>query len=323
MLCQGTPFAHESDGGSMTRSFASFGSISFLLVLAACGGSVTPGDPTGGTQAGTATTGGPGTTSSGTGGPTTTGGDTVGTSGTSGTGTSGTVTVGTSGTSGTSSTGPSTVSVGSTGPTTTTTGTCGTPGAGGAGGAGGAPNAAQDGGVSDANIFHSTVPLHESGAIFDAPPFRVAPPGSAMLLRYGDFPPVSGTTTGTSGSTTATTGGGPDPETQYLVFGDAPVSCGAPYGPGTCGHWRVLIGIPPNDFKVGLISLDCANVNAFFSATGPDRGGGDCSGGGGSFNHGWLEILKIDADGADVRLSGTWTFDFDANAQYRAPRCLK
>jgi hypothetical protein len=317
LVCLGTAIAEGELGGKMIRSFVSLGSIA--LALAACGGSVTPDTPSSGSTTGGATTSSTG--SSGTTG-TTTGGDTVGTSGGSGTGTSDTVTVGTSGSTGstvsTSSTGPSTVAVGTTG--STTTGTCGAAGSGGAGGAGGA-SGAEDGGVSDASVSHYTIPLHEVSG--EAPPVRVAPPGSAMLLRYGDFPPIGTTTTGTSGSTGVTTGSGPDPNTQYLVFGDAPVSCGMPYGPGTCGHWRVLIGIPPNDFKVGLISLDCANVNSFFSATGPDRGGGDCSGGGGSFNHGWLDIIKIDADGADVRLSGTWTFDFDANASYRAPRCIK
>jgi hypothetical protein len=146
---------------------------------------------------------------------------------------------------------------------------------------------------------------------------------NGFVLRYGDFPPFDPTTgtSGTSGTSVATTTGGAgiDPDTQYITLGTEPTSCMHPYITGKCGFWQVSIAIPPSMFKPNTYSLSC--LNAYFSAQGPDRGGGDCSGGGGSFFDGTIEILSVDATHVVFRLVNTQKFDFNADGYYDLPRC--
>jgi hypothetical protein len=192
-----------------------------------------------------------------------------------------------------------------------TTGGCSNTGGGGAGGLEG------DGGFDG----------DASGSIDAAKPGTgdaTAPAGSTgIVLRYADLPPIGTGSTGTSGSVGSTSTGGPqiDPDTQYVFLGDAPVACRDPYASGACGHWRVTLGIPPALFKPGVLQLGCGDVLSSFSVTGPDRGGGDCYGGGGSFNQGTVEIVSITSQTVIVRLSGTMKFEVDPNGLYQAARC--
>jgi hypothetical protein len=115
-----------------------------------------------------------------------------------------------------------------------------------------------------------------------------------------------------------TTGGSVgDDGTQFLNIGTGSPSCQQP-SPGGCGVWHLSISIEPSLFKPGKIDL-CGI--SYFSASGADRGGGDCSGGGGTFDHGTLEILSITNDVVKVRLTGARGFDFDADGQYDVLRC--
>ena len=82
-----------------------------------------------------------------------------------------------------------------------------------------------------------------------------------------------------------------------------------------------MIGIPRDLFKPGVLSLSDTRLMSSSSSRGIDRGVGDCSGGGGSYSQGFLEILGVDADTAKVRLTDTFTFDFDANGDYAAAIC--
>jgi hypothetical protein len=203
------------------------------------------------------------------------------------------VTVGSGGSSGSDGTGG-----------TTTTGGCSNAGAGGAGGSGGTD---ADASAADATVADDAT----------------APAGSAgIVLRYADLPPIGTGTSGTSGSTGTTTGGPPiDPNTQYIILGNAPLSCGDPYASGACGKWRVTLAVPPALFKPGVLQLGCGDVFSGFSVTGPDRGGGDCYGGGGSFNQGTLEIVSITSQKVVVRLAHTMKFEVDPNGLYEAARC--
>lgn len=145
------------------------------------------------------------------------------------------------------------------------------------------------------------------------------PPGSdGIALRHADFPPPS------SGSGTGSSGGGGvpiDPETLYVTFGSARSTCEEPFAATACGEWKVAFNLPPSLQVPGVLSLDDPRLNAYSSAAGEDRGGGDCSWGGGSFWQGTVEIVSIDETKLEIRLADTQTFDFDANGTHTVLRC--
>ena len=298
----------------MDRSIMIRAAVGLAFALGACGGSVSP-DTTTNTGTTTAGTGSSGTGSSGagttgtSGSSTATGGDTVGTTSGSVTSTTSSGSVGqTSGSSsGVGSTSGSTT-------TSTTTGSCDFSNAGGSGGAGGASG--------------DTPPDAAAPRPFDAgtgvPPAPI--PANGIVIRLADIPHLN-IGSGTGGTTVTTTGGvpGPDPNTQDIIIGNTPISCGDPFSYGQCGQWRVSIGILPQDFHVGLFPLHCSSLNAFYSMTfAAPNGGTDCAGGGGgSFDQGTLEILSITDVDATIRLSGTVSFDLNANGIYRVIRCQK
>ncbi len=136
---------------------------------------------------------------------------------------------------------------------------------------------------------------------------------TALVIRYGDIPDPGIPPTGGS---SATTGGGPaiDPDTPFVVIGSNSPTCANPWGQLHCATWRVMIGIPSDLFKPGVLSLSDTRM-------GIDRGGGDCSGGGGSYFQGSIEILDVGADTVKVRLSDTFKFDFDADGDYDVAIC--
>jgi len=163
-------------------------------------------------------------------------------------------------------------------------------------------------------------PTNPSGAVPETDPqTSTAPPApgpNAIVLRYADFPPPTSTGTGTS----STSGGSTlDPDTQFIILGNGPQQCTDPYAAEDCGQWRVYIGVPPALFHTGSIAL--SEIVASHSVRGPDRGGGDCYGGGGSFSEGNVEILNIDDEHVSVRLVDTLKLDFDADGDYSAARC--
>ncbi len=142
-------------------------------------------------------------------------------------------------------------------------------------------------------------------------------PASAIVIRYGDIP-VSNPPSGTS----STTGGTPiDPDTPYLFVGNGPPTCSDPSAGPPCGFWRVTVGIPRALFQPGVLSLSDSRLISVHSVRGPDRGGGDCFGGGGSFIDGTLELSNITSSSASVRLAATSKFDFDADGSYTAVVC--
>ena len=146
-----------------------------------------------------------------------------------------------------------------------------------------------------------------------------AAPG-AIALRYADFPPPS---SGSSGGTGGAGGFEIDPNTLYVMIGSSTPLCDDPFAYAGCGSWKVSIGIPPELVKPGLLKLDDPRLISSFSSSGPDRGGGDCSGGGGSFVEGTIEIVALSMSGQtlEVRLADTWTFDYDVNGTYTAAFC--
>jgi hypothetical protein len=151
------------------------------------------------------------------------------------------------------------------------------------------------------------------------------PPNSTgIVIRNGDIPrPDSSSGTGSTGTTTGQGGSGPgtDPDTKFVILGNAPLTCDDPYRYGVCDRWRVSIGIPPALFKPGVLDLDRTDIVSYHSIAGPDRGGGDCYFGGGSFSDGTIEIVSISPTDVVVRLKDTFLFEVDADGVYHAAPC--
>jgi hypothetical protein len=146
----------------------------------------------------------------------------------------------------------------------------------------------------------------------------VPDPASAIVIRYGDIP----TNPSGSGTGTTTTGGTPiDPDTPYVFISTPGPTCQDPMATQPCGAWRVGIGIPRALFQPGTLQLNDSRLISYMSSRGTDRGGGDCSGGGGSFFDGTLEIVDIGATTVNIRLANTLKLDFNADGAYAAKNC--
>ena len=146
---------------------------------------------------------------------------------------------------------------------------------------------------------------------------------TAIAMLSSEIPPYGGGDPGDSGSSGTTSGGWEvDPNTLYIMLGDAPIACSDPYAGMDCGnHWSVTIGIPPALQVPGVIDLASPEIISTFSATGPS-GGGDCYAAGGSFMEGTLEIVSIDDDQVVGVLANTAEWEFDADGQFSASRCF-
>jgi hypothetical protein len=143
--------------------------------------------------------------------------------------------------------------------------------------------------------------------------------GNAIAMLRSQFPPIDGT----GGSTSVSTGGGNlDPNDLFVFIGNPAIACADPFAYGGCPHWRVSIGIPPALQAVGTYDLSAPEFSySSFSVSGENSGPDDCWGGGGSFYEGTLEITTIDNNWVHGQLTGTPTFDLDANGPFAASRC--
>lgn len=151
------------------------------------------------------------------------------------------------------------------------------------------------------------------------PPRIPTPRAGGIALRHGDFPSLPSGGSGGSGSS----GEGPesDPDRVFVVLGSHAPRCEAPFEYAGCGHWKVGFNLPAELLKPGVIELSDPRLAAYSSVSGPDRGGGDCWGGGGSFLAGTVEIQSVDEAFIVLRLEGTSTVDFDANGEHIIERC--
>jgi len=148
--------------------------------------------------------------------------------------------------------------------------------------------------------------------------------GPAIAMLYSELPNV----VYPSGSAVAASGGGDDinPNSLNLFVSNGPQACINPYAYGAgCAavSYQVSILLPPNLQAVGTYSL---NNLAYLSVTEP--GGGDtCSGGGGSYWDGTIEITAISATQVTFTLAGTakifsFTPQGTADGTFTAPRCF-
>ena len=141
------------------------------------------------------------------------------------------------------------------------------------------------------------------------------------LLLGGDTPPSQ---TGTSGGN----GGGAsvDPNALLVQIANYAQGCSNNPGPDCDGGftWQISVTIPSALQVPGVLQLSDPSLNGFFSESLSDaQNTGDCSGGGGSFVQGTLEIVSIDSGTIVVKLAGTspGVTDFDADGEYSAPIC--
>jgi len=171
----------------------------------------------------------------------------------------------------------------------------------------------------------------DGGGAMPGAPNDAAP--RAIVIRSADLPPSSSTTTGgsattgsaASSSTSAGSGVGGttiDPDLRYLFIGSGPPTCGNPAAGDSCGFFRVSIRIPSVLFAPGLHYLADNRILSTYSIRGPARDTGDCSGEGGDFLDGTVEILDITGGVAYVRLANTAKLGFDADGTYAAVQCL-
>lgn len=145
-----------------------------------------------------------------------------------------------------------------------------------------------------------------------------------IAMTYAQIEATQGGSGGSNSGATTGVGGGPDPGMQFLMFGggtEAP-ACGAPYGSGGCGGWRVSLSVASALFQVGVISFSDPGLDIFVSES-QDEGNGSCSGGGGGgFEEGQLEILEITPETVRFAVSGvTSFFSNDPNGERTAYRC--
>jgi len=187
------------------------------------------------------------------------------------------------------------------------TGTTGTTGTGGAGNSGGQmAGTTGTAGQGQGGMASSTASTGgQGGAAVDG-----------IALLYSQFPVDPGT--GGTGNSSVATGGGPDPNTLFVLISDpgASATCADPYSYPCDNHWQVSVGIPPAYQKVGTLQLSDPQFLSYYSISLTCN-----SGGGGSFDSGTMEILSIDATQVTVRFQNTDTFDIDANGDHVASRC--
>jgi hypothetical protein len=130
---------------------------------------------------------------------------------------------------------------------------------------------------------------------------------------------------GSSGVTT--TGGGPDqdPNALFLFVSNVAQSCGDPFAAlSGCSmpEFQVTIVLPPALQAVGTYPLDQIAT----AGMSEPESGGVCSGGGGSYWDGTIQITAIDATHVELTLAGTTELFIGsgktANGAYSAKRCF-
>ncbi|WP_050430211.1 hypothetical protein [Chondromyces crocatus] len=145
----------------------------------------------------------------------------------------------------------------------------------------------------------------------------------ALALRGDQFPPFNGGGSSSSGSTT-TGGGGLDPDTLFVLIGTNGATCADPYGGDEqclLKEWRVSVGLPLAYQTPGVYSLSDPNLTAHFSEQSPGGAPGVCSGGGGSFMEGTVEVVSIDNQQLVVRFADVWNFSDALEQDIQVSRC--
>ena len=189
-------------------------------------------------------------------------------------------------------------------------------GSGGSGGSGGGGGV--DVGMTTGTSFTTGDTGSSSGS---TTPTTDDGPAIAMLRSQLSVPTPPD---GSSGVTT-TGGGGEDPNALFLFVSNTAQSCGDPFAgaPGCATpEYKVTIVLPTALQAVGTYPLDqlaTAGVSEL-------EGGSVCTGGGGSYWDGSIQITAIDATHVEFTLAGTAELfiasGHTANGAYSAKRCF-
>lgn len=147
--------------------------------------------------------------------------------------------------------------------------------------------------------------------------------GPAIAMLYSELPSFDPQ----SGSAVCTGGGNAiDPSSLYLFVSNSAQACANPFaGSGSCAtlSYQLSILLPPSLQVLGSHSL---NEIGYLSVSEPG-GSGTCSGGGGSYWDGTIDITSIDSTHVTFTLAGTaqifsFTPQGTADGTYTAPRCF-
>lgn len=149
--------------------------------------------------------------------------------------------------------------------------------------------------------------------------------GPAIAMLYSQIPPIGGNV---NTSVAVTTGGsGIDPNTLVLFVSDAAQSCADPFQSlascAAAAHHQVTIFLPPNLQAAGTYSLD--QLATWSESDAGNGSPGECSGGGGSYWDGTIEISAIDGTHVDFTLAGTAQFfgaSGNSDGTFTAKRCF-
>jgi hypothetical protein len=143
--------------------------------------------------------------------------------------------------------------------------------------------------------------------------------GPAIAMLRSELPPPD-VDVETGG---VTSGGGPalDPNTLMIFLGDTTQRCNDPFVGSCTQQFQVGIQLPTSLQAVGTYPLQ---DHAYFSVSlGGDPG--ECSGGGGTYWDGTIDVTAIDATQVTFTLAGTGNlFGYPGNADgtYTAKRCF-
>ena len=143
---------------------------------------------------------------------------------------------------------------------------------------------------------------------------------TAVAMLDSELPEIGG---GGEGTSVGVGGSTNDPNALHVFIADtATLTCGDPWSGPPCElHWAVSFKLDPTQQHPGIFTME--EVFGYSSESGTFYGPGECSGGGGSFWDGQVEITSIDAAGVGFTLSGTEIIGSDAvtDGSYTAPRC--
>lgn len=164
---------------------------------------------------------------------------------------------------------------------------------------------------------------------YEVPICPAAPPppdGAAISMLHAEMGGGSGSTG--SGSTSVGTTGGPfiDPDTLMIFLSNGPQSCAEPWALGdgcVAPRYQITIQLAPELQVPGTLPL--AEIATYSESEGSIGLPGECSGGGGSYWEGSIQILSIDGEQITFTLSGTadlFVVPGNADGTYTAPRCF-
>jgi hypothetical protein len=170
-------------------------------------------------------------------------------------------------------------------------------------------------------------PSEPPGGAGPSEPPGAKPDGAAVqgvAMRWGDHPAFDGDVAHAD---------------ALGIFLGAPAipTCAELIPPVPCGGWQVVLWLPPERTKPGVIDLGDVWASVVTTMDGPaGLHGAECGGGGEDLSNALLEIVSVDAQALDLEFAGTqsWYSSLEADGSthivpgllaidgsYHVPRC--